>query len=194
MAGPAKQFDRDQALARAADVFWSRGYEGTRVEHLLEAMDLSRSSLYATFGDKRALFLEALQMWLDRELTVFLRHLSDEGPLHARLMAAFMQKHKMQLDHGNDSCLFGKTVAGGGMQDPDVAEILRNFRGRLERVMRREFERAIQTGELPPDADADALAKMVVVLGQGVSILTLEDEHCFEAIAPTVMKLFSPAG
>jgi AcrR family transcriptional regulator len=73
MPGPPKQFDRDEALSRAIEVFWEQGYLGTSIEDLLEAMELSRSSMYSTFGDKKALFLEALQVWIDEEIAQFLR-------------------------------------------------------------------------------------------------------------------------
>ena len=57
MARP-KEFDRDSALQKAVDVFCDRGYDGTSTEELLRAMDISRQSLYDTFGDKRQLYLD----------------------------------------------------------------------------------------------------------------------------------------
>ena len=60
MARP-KEFDRDTALQEAVDLFCNHGYEGTSTDDLLQAMRISRQSLYDTFGDKRQLYLEALQ-------------------------------------------------------------------------------------------------------------------------------------
>ena len=64
MARP-KQFDRDEALERAMAVFWRRGYEGTSVRDLVEHMGINRGSLYDTFGDKRTLFLAAVDRYLE---------------------------------------------------------------------------------------------------------------------------------
>ena len=63
MAG-VKQFDRNEALDRAMVAFWSRGYEATSIDDLVQATGIGRGSLYGTFGDKRQLFLAALdQYW-----------------------------------------------------------------------------------------------------------------------------------
>src|SRR4051794_34171198 len=59
--GRPRSFDRDQALARAMQVFWEKGYEAASMQDLLTAMEISSPSLYAAFGDKEALFLEAVQ-------------------------------------------------------------------------------------------------------------------------------------
>ena len=57
--GRPKEFDRREALEKAMEAFWAKGYEGTSVSDLLEAMGIHRGSMYDTFGDKRSLFLEA---------------------------------------------------------------------------------------------------------------------------------------
>src|SRR5690348_5749857 len=59
--GRTKEFDRDQVLRKAMTVFWKKGYEATSIPDLLEAMGLSRSSLYETFQDKQSLYYEAIQ-------------------------------------------------------------------------------------------------------------------------------------
>src|ERR1700738_3778032 len=64
MAG-VKQFDRDEVLDRAMAAFWTRGYEATSIDDLVEATGINRGSLYGTFGDKRRLFLSALHRYWD---------------------------------------------------------------------------------------------------------------------------------
>ena len=58
-----KEFNPDEALEKAMQVFWHKGYEATSMEDLLNAMDINRGSLYATFGGKRALFLKAMDRY-----------------------------------------------------------------------------------------------------------------------------------
>src|ERR687894_1938309 len=58
-----KEFNRDEALGRAMEVFWSRGYEAASVGELVEHMGINRQSLYDTFGDKHSLYLQALDRY-----------------------------------------------------------------------------------------------------------------------------------
>src|SRR5690242_13503447 len=64
----AKTFDREKVLVQALQLFWRQGYSATSVEDLSRTLHLSRSSLYATFGDKHSLFLEALKLYSERVL------------------------------------------------------------------------------------------------------------------------------
>ncbi len=61
MKGRPREFDREEALGQAMDLFWSQGYEATGVADLCDRMGLGRQSLYNTYGDKESLFAEALE-------------------------------------------------------------------------------------------------------------------------------------
>ena len=189
MPGPPKQFDRDEALSQAVDVFWTQGYLGTSVEDLLEAMELSRSSMYATFGDKKALFLEALQVWIDEQIAQFVEALRGPGSLLERVGRAFQQRHDAQKALGNAGCLFGNTVAEGGMDDPEIARVLDTFVRRGERVLVSTFEEAVAAGELPKGTDARALALFFITLSQGALLLGQGRPTLFQQIAPSVMRV-----
>ncbi len=189
MPGPPKQFDREEALSRAVDVFWTQGYLGTSIEDLLEAMELSRSSMYATFGDKKALFLEALQVWIDEQIAQFVEALRGSGSLLERVGRAFQQRHDAQKALGNAGCLFGNTVAEGGMDDPDIARVLETFVRRGERALISTFEDALQSGELPEGTDVRALALFFITLSQGALLLGRSRPTLFEQIAPSVMRI-----
>ena len=189
MPGPPKQFDRDEALSRAIEVFWEQGYLGTSIEDLLEAMELSRSSMYSTFGDKKALFVEALQVWIDEEIAQFVETLRGPGPLIARLRQAFGQRHEAQKALGNAGCLFGNTVAEGGMQDPDIARVLDTFVRRGERILVSTFEAAVRAKELPKGTDVHALALFSITVSQGALLLGQNTPDLFEQIAPPFLRV-----
>lgn len=61
-----KEFDRDTVLDKAMELFWRQGYQGTSIQALVEHVGINRASLYATFGDKHRLYLEAMDRYLDR--------------------------------------------------------------------------------------------------------------------------------
>ena len=63
MIGRPREFKEQEALSQAMEVFWHKGYEGTSVQDLLEGMGINRGSMYDTFGDKRTLFLKAVEYY-----------------------------------------------------------------------------------------------------------------------------------
>jgi AcrR family transcriptional regulator len=166
MPGPPKQFDREEALSRAVDVFWEQGYLGTSIEDLLEAMELSRSSMYATFGDKKVLFLEALQVWIDEQIAQFVEALRGPGSLIERIGRAFQQRH-----------------------DAQKARVLETFVRRGERILVSTFEDAVRSGELPKGTDVHALAVFLITVSQGALLLGQGRPHLFEQMAPSLMRV-----
>lgn len=189
MPGPPKQFDREEALSRAVEVFWTQGYGGTSIEDLLEAMELSRSSMYSTFGDKKALFLEALQVWIDDQIAQFVETLRGSGSLVDRVRGAFQQRHDAQKALENAGCLFGNTVAENGMQDPEIARVLETFVRRGERVLVSTLEDALRTGELAKGTDVHALALFLITVSQGALLLGQSRPTLFEEIGPSLLRV-----
>src|ERR1043165_9157841 len=84
-----KEFDRDEALRRAMEVFWSRGYEATSVGDLVEHMGINRQSLYDTFGDKHSLYLAALDRYREVEGRKMFELLDAPGPVKRALRRLF---------------------------------------------------------------------------------------------------------
>jgi AcrR family transcriptional regulator len=82
MAG-VKQFDPNEVLDRAMALFWRRGYEATSIEDLVEATGINRGSIYATFGDKKRLFLAVLDRYAEKVAKPLIAELSDADPRRA---------------------------------------------------------------------------------------------------------------
>ena len=82
MARP-KAFDETTALDAAAQLFWSQGYDGTSMADLEGAMEMGRQSIYNAFGDKRALFIEALGLFSQRTRAMLVAARRETGPLEA---------------------------------------------------------------------------------------------------------------
>ena len=65
--GRPRSFDEAEALEKATQVYWSKGYDGVTIDDLVEGMGVGRPSLYAIFGDKRALFLRVLKAYAEKK-------------------------------------------------------------------------------------------------------------------------------
>src|SRR5260370_37968341 len=84
-----KEFDQDQALHKAMEVFWSRGYEAASIQDLVRHMGINRQSIYDTFGDKHALYLQALDRYRAVESRRLIELLERPGSVKKSLRQLF---------------------------------------------------------------------------------------------------------
>ena len=115
------------------------------------------------------------------------------GSLIERIGRAFQQRHDAQKALGNAGCLFGNTIAEGGMQDPEMARVLETFVRRGERILVSTFEDAVRSGELPKGTDVHALALFLITVSQGALLLGQGRPHLFEQMAPSLMRVIGSA-
>jgi TetR/AcrR family transcriptional regulator, copper-responsive repressor len=189
--GRPRTFDREQALQRAIDVFWKHGYDATSVALLSQAMGITAPSLYSAFGDKRTLFLEAL----DRYLTTFgaftVRALTEEPTAHRAIRRLLHDAADAYTrpDHPQ-GCLLITAATNCTPQSDDIKGQLRDIRAAGANAVEEKITAAIGAGELPADTDARALAAYYSAVIQGMSAkardgATRDDLH---AIAATAMR------
>lgn len=168
-----KEFNPDDALEKAMQVFWHKGYEATSMEDLLTAMDINRGSLYATFGDKRELFLKAMDRYcsggaIGNRLSI----LNEPGPaipLIRRFIGAMLEFGLS--DPLRRGCMITNAVMELAPHEKDIA---RRVAGRLQMAEEAFFTlltRARQEGELANDKDPRALARVLVTMMQGTIVM-----------------------
>jgi len=167
-----KEFQPDEALEKAMQVFWHKGYEATSMEDLLNAMDLNRGSLYNTFGDKRKLFLKVM----DRYCTAFvgpkLSLLDQPGPALPALRRFITGMIEGGLaDPQRRGCFISNTVMELSPHENEIAGRLRQALKMAEDAFFRILARAKQQGELKHDADPRALARFLVTMMQGTVVM-----------------------
>jgi TetR/AcrR family transcriptional repressor of nem operon len=168
-----KEFNPDDALEKAMQVFWHKGYEATSMEDLLSAMDINRGSLYATFGDKRELFLKAMDRYCaGGGIGSGISILNQPGPalpLIRRFIGAMLEFGLS--DPLRRGCLITNTVMELAPHEKDIA---RKVAGRLQRAEGAFFKlltRAKQEGELAKDKDPRTLARFLVTMMQGTIVM-----------------------
>lgn len=168
-----KEFNPDEALEKAMHVFWHKGYEATSMEDLLTAMDINRGSLYATFGDKRELFLKAMDLYCSCDgLGSRFSILSQPGPA-LPLVKQFIDR---MLEFGlSDPLRRGCMITNTVMElAPHEKEIGKKVVGRL-RILEEAFysllTRAQREGELAKEKDARSLARVLTTMMQGTIVM-----------------------
>ena len=168
--GPAKQFDRDEVLGRALHLFWDKGYEAVGVSELLEHMQIGRQSMYDTFGNKRKLFLMALQVYAQQQASTVRGILAGPGSPVENIGKTFTYWEQMVAEgHG---CLVGNSSCGIGSEDESVSRLLCQGMHDIRDALRDALTRARDAGELDADLDPAQIADLIVTTGQGVALLS----------------------
>ncbi len=168
--GRPRSFDRDAALERAMLVFWQHGYEGASLSVLTRAMGITPPSLYAAFGDKQHLFLEALDRYLTGPLTA--ERVIQEAPT-ARVAVQELLRTSAVRDTQRGKprgCMLICAALSCSTAGAEVKAVLGTIRARLEAALRSRIQRDIVLGLLPRGTSAACLASMYMALVQGMSV------------------------
>ena len=190
MARP-REFDADAVVDRAMEVFWARGYEATSLDDLCDGTGLNRSSLYATFGDKRALFLKTIDRYGDNAVRRVTAALSRPVPIREALSDFLTEMiDRIVAGPGRIGCFIGNCAAEVARQDRAAAASVRRNVERIEATFRAALVQARTRKELPQDTDVDALARFLFASTQGLRLIgkTGASRYVLEDIAKIMLR------
>ena len=168
--GRPRAFDMDRAMDQALHVFWEKGYAGTRITELTEAMGINPPSLYAAFGNKEKLFKKALDRY--EALRDQILEEAFAAPTAREAVTRLLEGTAERLsDKCNPrGCLMVQGALSGGEECEAVKRDLASRRARVEALIRKRLRRAKREGDLPSDADAAALARFVATVMHGMAV------------------------
>lgn len=167
--GRPRAFCMEKALDSALNVFWKKGYEGTSLPDLTDAMGINRPSLYAAFGNKESLFRKALDRYDEKNACI--TALLEESPA-ARALETLLSTMVVKLtDPETPSGCLAVTGALSCSDDTlGIKQELASRRDKSGQLIVARLERAKAEGELPKDTDAAALARYFSTVMQGLSV------------------------
>ena len=169
--GRPRSFDRTTALAKAMEVFWTRGYEGTSLTDLTEAMGINRPSIYAAFGNKEALFAEALALYEEIEGSVISRLLDEAQTAREAMEATMRHNARVYADEGRPrGCMIVLSALLSTIESEEVRHILAARRRAGEEQLRIRIERGKSEGDVPAGTASEHLASFVTTVLQGMSV------------------------
>lgn len=182
MARP-REFNADDALERATRIFWTKGFEHTSLDDLCAATGLGRSSLYAAFGDKRALYLKALSRYEERSVARIAKAFESK-PLHQGLEAFLAGLiDDIVAGPGRSGCFVGNCAAELARLDRTAAARVRASLERLEAA----FRQVLEKHDVPA---AGALARFLTAGVQGLRLVgkANPERAALEDIASTMLR------
>ncbi len=171
MAGRPREFDRDAALAKARDAFWSRGYEAVSMADLVESLGIASARIYAAFGSKETLFREAVALYDEGDGGFATRALAEEPSVAPAIERSLREAVETYTRKGRpQGCMIVSSATNCTADNDNVREFLADYRRCRTTSLVERLERAVTEGELPSDIDAQALGDYYATVLHGLSV------------------------
>lgn len=171
MARP-REFDPTEALSQAMQVFWTRGYEATSLNDLLDAMGLSKSSFYDTFGSKHEVFLETIKHYKKTMTAQFTGVAGLASPARKLIESLFDRAvSRMTEEGGQRGCYLNNCAVEVALHDPEAAKLVDGGIGLMEDAFFALVQRGQSEGDIAPEKDARALARFLTSSLNGLLVI-----------------------
>jgi len=160
------EFNEDEAIQKAMEVFWKKGYNGASVRNLTDAMNINSSSLYNTVGDKHQLFVKCIRNYTQGRMRDAVSHASKiKSPLKA--ITNYINDAVNAILYNNESCLAIKTTFEVAASDPDVQAVLREDNEFTYGFLLNLINKAIDAKELDANTDAEVVTDFIIMMFTG---------------------------
>lgn len=168
--GRPREFCVDQALAAALGVFWTKGYEGSSLSDLTEAMGITRPSLYAAFGNKEELFRKALDLYEREKLAYINEALAapTSRDVAERLLMGALETLTGECEPRSCLRVIGSMTCGA--EAASVREDLQARRASSQAAVVARLAQAKVEGDLPPGTDVEGISNYLIAIIQGLSV------------------------
>jgi TetR/AcrR family transcriptional repressor of nem operon len=191
MARP-KEFDRDEALHKAMEIFWSRGYEAASIQDLVRHMGINRQSLYDTFGDKHALYLQALDRYREVETCKVFELLENSTSVKKALRQLFAGVVEGALGEGQHrGCFMGNAMSELAGRCKATAARTSSNMAAVEGAFYRALLRGKREGELKGLQDPRAVARFLYSSLQGLALMakSTQDRKVLEDVVKVTLSV-----
>ena len=191
--GRPRAYDPERALAQATAAFWDAGYSATSLDDLSAATGMNRPSLYGAFGDKRALYLKAIEGYRAMAQAAMKRALPFDGSLREALSELYSRAISLYLsgEHGARGCLLTGTAAAEAVMDPEIRRAARAALEEIDAAFEARLRKARADGDLSRTAEPAMLGKLASAILHTLSIRarTGAPRALLEAIAASGVDL-----
>jgi TetR/AcrR family transcriptional regulator, transcriptional repressor for nem operon len=170
--GRPKQFDREEVLSRAMELFRRKGYSATSIDDIVHELKINRASLYDTFGGKRELFDEALARYSQNSRQFVAHFFAGDGVSMREKFLSFFSGAIESMKSGKTTagCLVANSTAELLPGDKKAAAFLGTHRDRIEEIFATAIKEAMKVGEIKGKKDVGALARFLYTFHNGLSL------------------------
>ncbi len=168
--GRPYEFDREETLSKAMDLFWEKGYKATSIDDLVDRMGIKRGSIYNTYGDKHSLFIAAVEYYAQEVTSKTIKVLESPGSPLENIKLFFETIVNTPSDRKTRGCLISNTVVELAPHDEKVAETVRIILEKIQTAFLNCLNKAVELGELPKDTDTQALSHFLATNTHGLIV------------------------
>ncbi len=193
--GRKKQFKEDEALEAAMRLFWRYGYEATSIQALEEAMRLKRTSIYNTFGNKRALYRRVLDHYLKTVLSRFVIAVEQAKSAEAAVEAVFREiiTHNFSIKNPG-GCLVVLSVLESHQHDDVTHRVLDDILQGMSKAIVERLQLGVTEGELKPETPVRRIGEQVTAMVNGITVMAkahFSEAHLRELAAASTKTLLA---
>ena len=169
--GRPREFDRGAALDAAMVLFWRKGFAATSMNDLCDAMDVRSPSLYAAFGSKEALYLEAIQRYVEVFGPPVWDGLAEGATARAGVENLLLAAtESLPESHGTPGGCMAALAAVCDEWPAGIAQVVRKIRAEMLGMLRSRLEAGVANGELPATTDIEGLSRFYLSVYQGMAV------------------------
>jgi len=187
-----KDFDEDEVLKKAMNLFWHKGYNGTSMQDLVDGLGISRSSMYDTFGDKHSLFIRALENY-KQIATTEMKAIVDNAPTAKVAIRRMFELTVTELlsDNQHKGCFLVNAGVEMAPHDTEVNKMLCDNDRQLEKYFNEAIKKGQDSGEISNEQSSHALAQFILnsIKGMRVTAKSAADKKVFRDIVEVTMKV-----
>lgn len=187
-----REFVTDDVIQKALSLFWDKGYNGVSTQTLIEEFGISKSSMYGAFGDKKSLFVEALNQYrnqVSKPLIELLDNCTEVKKTLRRILNA--QIKQILEDKDYKGCFMVNTVIELVPHDVDIAKIVKENRNEVETAFARAIKKAIKNGEISRNKNPESISRFLFNTMNGIYVDAkyFKDKKIFDDVVKTALSV-----
>ncbi|WP_338655114.1 TetR/AcrR family transcriptional regulator [Methylophilus sp. DW102] len=185
-AGRPRSFDKSLALRNAMYVFWAKGYEGTTMSDLVEAIGVKGPSVYAAFGNKDSIFVEAVKAYSEMILNGPLSSLTEEPDIYISIKKLLESNLSFFMNSANPrGCLIMTSAINATPEHSELVDLVRSYREEYKELLIKRFQLAIDQKQIREEFNSLDLAEYYLMVIHGMA-LRAKDGSNFKQLSKAV--------
>jgi TetR/AcrR family transcriptional repressor of nem operon len=186
-----KEFDEDELLEKAVNLFWGKGYYATSAQDLVDGLGINRSSLYNTYTDKRTLFTKSLKHYQDKQTSAVLSLLNNADNIYEVVKEIFDRIIQESIeDDLTKGCFMVNTAVELSSHDPEVKDLVNRNNQSVVDALTRAIEKGQKSGQVNQNSTPLAVARFIfsTISGLRVTARSGADEKTLKDIASVTLQ------